>query len=214
MKQLFLWISFFAFVAVSCNPKKQVPFDYGNVVNNIYKNNFFQFKLQVPHGWKVLSKDEKKKLSEKGRDYITQGNEGMKDAFKASEINTANLLSIFRYEVNPEEEYNCNFIIMAENLKNNPKIKNGEDYLYVTKQVIQKTNIQISSADSKFEKVKLGGRDFFRMNMTLSVMGMEIQQSYFALLDQGFALGMVMSYVTESDKKLLDDCIHSVTFNN
>jgi hypothetical protein len=213
LKHTFLWGSLLAFVALSCNPKKPVPFDYGKVVNNVYQNNYFNFKLQVPQGWKVLSREEMKKLSEKGRDYITQGNEGMKDAFKASEINTANLLSIFHYDENPQEEYNCNLTLMAENLKNFPNIKTGEDYLYQTKQVLQKTNIQISSADSKSEKTTLGGRDFYRMNMTLSIVGMEIKQTYYAAIDQGFALGIVMSYVTDSDKQILDNCLNSMAFN-
>ena len=142
MKQsikLMLFITAFALTA--CN--KTIPiveeegFDYGKVVNDKYLNRFFNIEMNVPAGWNVQNQEQREALMKQGQEAVAGDNAIMKAKLKASEVNSANLLTVYQHEVGAAVDYNANFMLVAENLKNFPSIKSGGQYLDNAKKLIK-----------------------------------------------------------------------------
>ncbi len=142
MKGLFA-IALLFICLVSCNNTgKPVDFDYGHVENGIYSNTYFDVSINLPQNWVVQSQEQTDKMVEQGSDLIAGEDENMKTVLKASEVNVANLLSAFQYEYGSAVDYNPSIVINSENIKNFPGIKNGADYLFQAKKLLEQGQFQ------------------------------------------------------------------------
>ena len=73
-------------------------FDYGKVENNVYRNSYFKCTMNVPKGWVIRDSEASKKLHEKVEEEIVRGNESLKEDIAASDINSADLLGISKFD--------------------------------------------------------------------------------------------------------------------
>lgn len=134
-------------ILFSCsNQNKKLPdnFDFGKTENGSYKNDYFDMKVLFNPNWIVQDKQEMNNLAKIGNDLVFGDDENLKSMVKASQVNTAYLLAVFKHEVGAAVEYNPSFMIVAENTKNFPGIKNGEDYLFHAKNLLKQTQIPYS----------------------------------------------------------------------
>lgn len=206
---------FMAIVMASCNnkPIEDVEgFDYGKVENSQYTNKFFDIKINVPQGWSVQSQAENKQLMKDGAEMAAGGDKAMEKTLKAAEVNSANLLTVFKHDLNtqPAGEYNPNYVIVAENLSKIPGIKTGADYLAQNKKLMQASQMPFSFIDSNFKKRTINGIEFDEMKAVMDVQGAKIQQVYLATIKDKFALGVIYSYMTEAEKAELEKVISSL----
>ncbi len=129
--KLIYFLFLFSFTTMSFNiqdrPKK---FDYGEIENGIYSNKFFDMKMILPDKWIFQSNKEISELMKSGEKLITGNDEKLKSMLKAAKITTANLFAGFKYEKGAPVDFNPSILLVAENLKSNPGIKTGEDYLF------------------------------------------------------------------------------------
>ncbi len=201
-------------VIVSCKTNG-IPenFDYGKVENNIYTNSFFNLNMTLPTDWVVQTKEQNDQLMKLGQEMLANDNENLKAAIKASEINTANLLTIFEHEVGSVVEYNPSMVLIVENLRFSPGIKSGKDYLTQSKKVLKQTQIKYNNIDdTKFEKVNVNKQDFYLMNLSLNHLNMNIKQGYYSILKNGFSINVIISYVTEKQKQELEKILNTLKF--
>ena len=105
--------------------------------------------------WIVQDKQAMNNLIERGKDVVTDDNDNLKSIVKASQVNTAYLLAVFKYEVGAAVEYNPSFMLVAENTKNCPGIKNGKDYLFHVKKLLEQPQMSYSFEKEVFEQ-KIG----------------------------------------------------------
>ncbi|KJD33193.1 hypothetical protein PW52_14810 [Tamlana sedimentorum] len=189
-------------------------FDYGTINDNVYKNTFFNFKIDIPEGWFVQSKEQTDMLVEAGKDLVTGDNENLKAVIKASEINSAYLLTVFKHELGSAVSYNPSFMVIAENLKLAPGVKLGSDYLFHTRNLLKQSQIKYSHMDDVFLEVMMGNREFHEMDVDLNHMGLVIKQSYYSTILNGFALSIVISYVSETEKTELLNTLKTLKFTD
>lgn len=198
---------------ISCNQfNKTKDFDYGKVENGKYLNSFFGFEVTLPSDWIVQTKEQTDELSESGKDIIAGDNKNTKAILNASEINSANLLAMFKYEKGAAVDFNPNFIIVAENLKKAPGIKNGGDYLFQTRKLLKQSQLQYDSLDEKFKKEIINNQEFYVMNASIKYMETNIKQSYYSTLENGFCISAIMSYVDDEQKTELEKVFNSMKF--
>ncbi|MBN1501823.1 MAG: hypothetical protein JW982_16820 [Spirochaetes bacterium] len=193
--------------------KKDIGFDYGSIDSNIYKNSFFSLTASIPEKWFVQSKETTQMLIEKGKDIVAGDDENMKAVIRASDVNTAYLLTVFQNELGTPVEYNASFMIMAENLKLYPGIKTGKDYLFSARRLMNQSQIKYDHLDEDFEKRSIGGKEFYLMNALIKYAGLDIKQTYYCTTLNGFALNVIISYVTDEQKAILDKFVSSIRFN-
>ncbi len=201
------------FSLTSCNQNgKPKNFDYGHIEDNKYLNSFFGLELTIPDSWIVQTKEQTENLSKVGRDLVAGDDKNLKAVIDASEINSANLLAVFQYEVGAAVDYNPNFMLVAENLKNAPGIKTGNDYLFQARKLLNQSQLQYSYIDDVFEKELINNQEFYTMNCTIDYMGLNIKQIYYSTVIDRFCLSVLISYATDDQKRNLEKMISSMIF--
>ena len=206
-------ISIFLIFTISCsNNSKPKDFDYGKVENDRYVNSYFDLELNLPSHWIVQTKEQTENLSKRGKELIAGDNKNMKAVFKASEINTANLIAAFQYEVGSAVDYNPSFMLVAENLKGFPGIKTGSDYLFQTRKLMKQSQFQYDSIDDEFKKIIINNQEYYLMNTSVSYAGYTIRQEYYSTLKDGFCISAIISYNDDEQKSVLKKVINSMKF--
>lgn len=215
MKFSLLGIVFLTIVLNSCN-NENIPanFDYGRIENNTYINSFFDFEMTLPDGWVVQTKEQMENMANTGKTLVAGDNSKMKAILKASEINTANLLSVFQFEQGAAVMYNPSITLIAENLKNFPGIKNGNDYLFHAKKLIEQSQFKYDYVDDKFSKEMIDGVEFYKMHTEVEYMGIDIKQIYYSTILKGFSFNAIISYNDDQQKQELLNLLNSMNFKN
>jgi len=209
----FIGIVLLTVLILSCNSNdKPKDFDYGKVENNKYHNSFFGIEIDLPPNWVVQTKEQTDKLTKMGQELVAGDDENMKALIKASEINSASLLGVFKYEVGAPVEYNPNFMLIAENLKNAPGIKTGSDYLFQSRKTLEQSQVKYDQIDQEFKREIINNQEFYLMNASINYMGLSIKQVYYSTIQNGFCLGIVISFIDDEQKMELDEIINSVRF--
>lgn len=210
----FLGLLIFSALFASCNPSgKANSFDYGHIENDKYLNSFFGLELTIPDGWVVQSKEKTEEISDLGKDLIAGDDENLKAALDASEINTANLLAVFKHELGAVVDYNPGFILVAENLNNAPGIKIGSDYLFQSRKLLENSQMEFEHIDEEFSREVVSNRDFDTMNCTINYMGFMIHQKYYSTIQNGFSISVIISFSDEDQKQELEQIVNSLVFS-
>lgn len=202
-------------IIVSCQSKK-IPdnFDYGTVENNVYTNSFFDMSINVPPDWKIQSDEQTEALMDMGQDMVAGENSKMKAMLKASEVNSAYLLTVFEHEVGSVVTFNPSFMLLAENLQMFSGINTGQDYLEASKKLMRQSQINYNYIDDEFTQVTLGNQQFYEMSLELSQYGVDIQQSYYSMIKNGFSFNIIISYTDEQQKADLEAVLSTLKFSD
>jgi len=208
-----LGISFLILITNGCNSQdKPKDFDYGRVENNKYVNSFFDFEISLHTDWIVQTKEQMESMSKAGKDLIAGDDSQMKAVIKASEINTANLLSVSQFERGSAVEFNPSMVLIAENTKTFPGIKTGSDYLFQARRLLEQSQIKYDSMDKEFTKEVINGTDFYKMNTAIKYMGVNIKQVYYSTILKGFSFNVIISYINDQQEQDLLKLINSMKF--
>jgi hypothetical protein len=199
----------------SCGKKNQpVNFDYGHVENNSYINSYFGFKIDLPSGWIVQSKEQTAQIAENGKKLVAGDDEKLNAALKASEVNVANLLAVFQYELGSAVEYNPNIMMVAENIKAYPGIKKGSDYLFQARKLIQQGQFKYDYLSEQFKSETISGIEFYTMEGKINYMNLDIKQIYYSTVLKGFCLSIIISYVSDEQYEILKKSLNSLSFKS
>lgn len=187
-------------------------FDYGNVDNNLYKNSFFKFEMNLPVGWQRIGAERREQMMKNGQEIVAGDDQNLKAALKASEVNTANLLTIFKYPQGTPVKSNPSMALVVENLKNFPGIKTGDDYLFHARRLFKKSNFKYDYISETTEKVVFGGKDFYAMGLSVRHLDVEIKQIYLSTIVNGFSVNFILTYVDDEDRDILFQSLQSIEF--
>jgi hypothetical protein len=191
---------------------KPINFDYGRIENNKYINDYFDLELTVPDKWVAQSKEQMERQAQKGRDLIAGDNVNTKALLMVSEIKTANLLSVYQFEKGTAVDLNPNITLVAENLNDYPGMKKGSDYLFQARKLLSQSQFKYDYLDQDFKEEKIEGIDFYLMNASIKSMGIEINQTYYSAVLNGFSFNIIITYNNAQQKQDLLNIIHSLKF--
>jgi len=207
-----LVLCFLAVVLVSCKGGKPENFDYGKVVDHTYSNEYFGMSIDLPVEWYVQTQAELEDMAKAGAELL--GDDMVTKAkLKASEVNTANLLSVFEFDPKTNVgNFNSNLIIIAENIAMAVGVNSGEDYLKATKKILQQTQLNYSFGDDSTGTKTFGGQEFAYMEAVLNHQGVEVKQRYYSTVSNDFSFNVIISYMDEEQKESLIDILESIDF--
>jgi hypothetical protein len=215
MKKTNKWIAAILILVLfsNCASKgKPDNFVYGSVNDNIYSNEYFKCKMKLPENWIIQSQEQTEQIADMGKNLVAGDDKTLESALNASEINTANLLAVFQYEVGAAVEFNPNILIVAENVTNAPGIKNGSDYLFQSRRLLKQGQFQYDYLSEDFESEMINGTEFHKMDAHINYAGMEIKQVYYSTISNGFSFNVIVSYINDEQKKVLLESINSILF--
>lgn len=207
-------IPFFIIVllAMSCGeattsmPKN---FDYGSIKENVYSNDFFDLEITFPANWVVQDQEQVAQMTQYGKEVLSGDDAVLKTVIKASEINSANLLTIFKYEFGAPVDYNPNLVVVAENIQNASGIKRGKDYLFHSKKLLEQSQLEYTF-DKDIYTQGIGSKEFDMMETNLFYIGQDITQEYICTIVNGFSLVFIISYTTEEERRELQSIIEGI----
>jgi hypothetical protein len=206
---------FFLFLMVaSCRQPGKIPdnFDYGKTENGIYSNQYFDFKLLVPAAWHIQSKEKTSEMIKEGQKTISEHNEKIGEIAKASEITTANLIAVFKNPIDSVTgEINNSFMIIAENLGRGSGISTGKDYLEHAKQLMERSGMSYAFPE-EIHSEKLGNKQFDVMIATLTMNGQTIQEVYYTIIKNNFALSIITACGNAEQKDEVHKIIDQIAF--
>jgi hypothetical protein len=214
MKNLILSIILIQLVlCTACTNKIPDNFDYGSVKGNTYKNKFFNNELKIPKGWHVASKEQNDAMKKRGEELVGAENESLKKMIKASEINTATLLTCFKYREDEFMEFNPSLIVIAENIQATPGIHSGSDYLKASTKTLKQLSINYTDIDTEYKKENFGGTDFYRMRTTVELPESKIYQTYYTAIVKNFSFNFICTFQTREDLREMEKVLKSLKFN-
>lgn len=184
-------------------------FDFGKTESGLYTNDFFNLEISFDPNWIVQDEQQMNNLIEMGEELMSGGNENFKTAVKAAQVNTAYLLTLFKYEVGSTVEFNPSFMVVAENTKNFPGIKTGKDYLFHAKRSLGLAAVDYYFEKEVFEKT-IGETTFYVLEAKFDFLNNTIIQEYIATVTNGFSLGFIATYSTEDQRKELYEIINHI----
>lgn len=197
------------FPNVFAQDEKQ-KFDYGKIENNQYINDFFNISVDIPEDWFIQNEEQIKEMQKMGRELVVGDNEQLNAAIKVSEINTANLLSVNKYELGAPVDFNPSFGLIAENLSHAPGVKKGSDYLFQVRRLLEQSKIEYNQLDKKFKKTIISGHEFYILNSEIDYMGTIIKQSYYTTIKNKFAVSFVITFSDKKQRKELMEVVNSL----
>ncbi len=195
----------------SCQEERNIPenFDYGTVENGVYRNKFFNLELSYNEDWSLKSTEQMTEMSEQVRKFVNEDEGNLKKNAKASEVNFAELFALFKFPTGTVSEFNPSLIINAENLKSLPEIKTPEDYINETKALLDDGPLTFVYRE-KPSSITIDGKQFAVIEVYNS--DYNITQEFFATLQNGFVVAMVISYNDATQKASLHKMIDNLKF--
>jgi hypothetical protein len=201
------------FISTGCaTHNKPKGFDYGKIEKNIYLNSFFRIEMEIPQGWAISSKQQNKRLRKLGEKIFAGDDKSLKTLIDANSINTAYLLTVFRYALGTPVDFNHSFMLVAENLRQSPGVKKASDYLFHARRLMKQSKLKYNIDGGMFEKAVIDGQDFYIMKVYTTYMGMRIYQRYYSTIKNGFSINFIMSYTKETAKQELFNVLNTLKF--
>ncbi|PKR80279.1 hypothetical protein CW751_10520 [Brumimicrobium salinarum] len=197
---------------LSLAQNQSTQFDYGKIENNQYQNDYFNFTIDIPEDWFVQNKAQIEALQKQGKQMMAGDDEELNTIFEISEINTANLLSVNKYELGAPVEFNPSFGIVVENISHAPGVKKGSDYLFQVKRLLKQSKMNYEHIDEKFKKTIISGHTFYLMKCEIQYLDVSITQVYYTTITKMFAFSFITTYTDKKQRKELMEIFDSISF--
>lgn len=208
-----LVIALFAVITIysGCGQKAADKIGYGTLENGVYRNEYFGMRVNLPKEWYALDDESRKALMQKGRKMIAGQDKNLEAVLDASELNTVNLLVVYKYPPGTPVPYNPSLVCVAEKVGHLPGIKNGSDYLYHARKLMERSQLKYDFAEN-IHSEKIGGVSFDVQDTEVSTGAFRIQQKYYAAIMKGYAFGLVLSSSTEEEQEALKQILTAMDF--
>jgi hypothetical protein len=177
---------------------------------NIYHNEAYGITATAPDGWYVPDNEMTRKMADAGADIITAEQKGVtKAAMQASVARTVTIFSFMKYAPGTPKYDGCAVMALAENVSILPGIQRGTDYFFHAKNALKMTNVGFEET-GPYTIHKIGGRDFDRMDIKVTVSGKTVMQRYHAAKHGEHMVVFIQSYTDEADIPALDKVLDSI----
>ena len=173
--------------------------DTGSSSVGSYRNEYFDFSISFPNEWAIASQETQDQVMDLGTEIVSESNPELIAAAAESLENTYQLLMLSADSFNRSElAFNPSLIIMAENIVEAPHIASGADYLAEHQAILSQTDLPYQMIGTPYS-VDLDGHTFYRSDYQLNSV---IKQSYLVTIDQGYAVGFILTGLPEQFSSL------------
>ena len=185
--------------------------DRGSLDGGAYTNDFFGLTLKLPEGWKVHGEAVRERNREAGRKLFDAKDPAARARLEKGVGNTLNLLTAYQYPVGAAVHFNPAFLCAAEKIPEAAAAATDADYMAVLKQTFQYSQAPIT-VDRDVYTEQVGGLPFSVIDITTKFPDAVGRQRYYAHIRRGYALTLVLTYLTDEQLRTLDGVVRSVRF--
>ncbi len=198
-------------VFAGCSEQTSDEIDFGMIKNSVYQNEYFGLSVPLPPEWIAQDQEARRKLQESGGKMLAGDDKNLQATVKASEMTTMNLLAVFKHPMDKPVPFNPNIICVAERVQHITEIKNGEDYLFQSKKLLETGQLKVSFPGEIYTE-SIGGREFGVMHVEIPMPGRTVRQKYLATIMKGYALTFIVSFSTAEEESSLNNILKTVSF--
>ena len=185
--------------------------DRGSLDGGAYTNDFFGLTLRLPEGWKAHGEAVREKNKEAGRKLFDAGDPAARARLEKGVGNTLNLLTAYQYPLGAAVHFNPAFLCAAEKIPDAASAATDADYMAVLKQTFRYSQAPIN-VDRDVYTEQVGGLPFSVIDITTKFPDAVGHQRYYAHIRRGYALTLVLTYLTDEQLRTLDGVVRSVRF--
>ncbi|TDY04356.1 hypothetical protein [Thiohalophilus thiocyanatoxydans] len=214
MNKSILLVIFAAIVSVACTESGSGS-DSPVTVNssgNTYVNGFFGMSVEKPDDWYAQSSEEAIMLQQQDGKILSADGENMEAMIEAAMESTLPLFGFFKKPPGTPGTINTNVLSVAENIKMYPDIEKPCDYINAMKEVLEQGQLDYQF-DSDCQTTRLGGKVSGHMDASLTVANHDVSQSYYALINKGYAISFIQTYADEQGAKNVAYIMDSIRFD-
>jgi len=193
-----------------CGKKASDEIDFGTVEKSVYRNDYFGMSMKIPAGWSVRDHEALQEMLDFGGK-VADDDEMLDAVIEASELQTVNLLGVFKYPLGSPVECNPNIMCLAERIRHLPSVKTGKDYHLHSKRLLQSTQMGVTFPEEIYTE-QIGGTDFDVMTLAVPNAGLIINQKQHVTVIKGYALMIITSFSSGEEDAELDAVLKSVRF--
>jgi predicted small lipoprotein YifL len=179
----------------------------GTVEGNTYTNQYFGFTLTIPEGWYIASREELALLLAAAADILSGDTEGETIDLESQQI----IPLLFTATADPfnQSGTNANMVCLAQNIAEYSRlIKDARSLMNIQIQGIKAQGMDMTFDD--VEVIDIDGQEVARVQIFA---GMEIRQTMYAFMKDGFAVVFTLLSFTDEEARLLADMMNSLSFN-
>jgi len=204
-------IAFLLPLAAGCEQAADRKAFAQSVSPNAVRSEAFGVTVEKPEGWYTLNQEMQDALVNQAAKVVSHGNDALAGKFDVGLPRTSQIFGIFKYEPGAAVESNPSVIAMAENLSLSPGVKTGKDYFFHFRKVAVTGNSQYEfKEESSFT---IGGKEFDRLDLTLTLNGQSAEQSYYAARFGEHIILFIQSYKSEQERFETDAIVNSIKFD-
>ena len=210
-KTTYLFLSLILLIS-SCTKPAEKEIGFGSYDGDRYTNDYFGLAIDFPSGWSKQSQDGLNEIKESGEAILAGEDKNLKAAIRAAELQTVNLFAVFKYLPGSPVDSNPSIMCVAERIKNQPGITKGGDYLFHVRKLLSSTQISYEFPREIYS-TSISGKEFEVLEAELKLGSVRVKQHYYAIKLKDYALGIILSYISDSEKEELDKVLNTLTFS-
>ncbi|UCG05551.1 MAG: hypothetical protein JSV83_16780 [Desulfobacterales bacterium] len=186
--------------------------DFGEFEAGVYTNTFFDLAIAIPEDWYVLDAEARNEMMRQGSKVAAGDNRNLKAALNAADLDNLNLLAAYEHAPGTPVSTNPGIMVIAEKVKHMPGIKQGRDYHYHSKKMMQMSNMNISFTEEIYEEL-IDDVPFDVMEMQINVGNIVIMQKQYVTIMNGYALLVGITYQDEEGLYKLQDILQTMSLS-
>ena len=182
----------------------------GTIEGDTYTNQYFGFSLTIPEGWYIASREELALLLAAAADILSGDTEGETIDLESQQI----IPLFFTASVDPFNQTGTNayMVCLAQNIAEYASlIKDARSLMNIQVQGIKAQGMDMTFDD--VEVIDIDGQEVARVSGVQIFAGMEIRQTMYAFMKDGFAVVFTLLSFTDEEARLLADMMNSLSFN-
>lgn len=185
--------------------------DRGRLDGDVYTNDYFGLTLTLPAGWKVQGEAVKERNGAAGRKLYETGDPAARARLERAAGDTLNLLTAYEHPVGAAVHFNPAFLCAAERIPAAAAGATDADYMAVLKQTFRRSRAPVT-LDRDVYTARVGGLTFSVIDITTRFPSAVGRQRYYTHIRRGYALSLVLTYLTDAQLHTLEGVVGSVSF--
>ncbi len=212
MKKIITFLLFISLCMgmIGCSSKKEVTL--GSLDGEKYTNDYFGIEITVPEEWTKLDAQQQQELMNLGQEAIAGDDEKLNKQLDLAEEKVLNFMIAFKYPLDEVHTVNPSIACNAEKLSFLQGIKNGEEYLEMSKELLAKAQIPYEFDEDIYTE-NLGGQQFSVLKVNIDAGAIKLYQKYYTKIIDGYAFNIIVTYSDEEEKEEVEEMLNSVKFN-
>jgi len=176
----------------------------GTIEGDTYTNQYFGFSLTIPEGWYIASREELALLLAAAADILSGDTEG-----ETIDLESQQIIPLFFFN---QTGTNAKMVCLAQNIAEYASlIKDARSFMNIQIQGIKAQGMDMTFDD--VEVIDIDGQEIASVSGVQTFAGIEIRQTMYAFMKDGFAVVFTLSSFTDEEARLLADMMSSLSFN-